>query len=243
MPDDADELFSRHVGEWAYLEPSERDDLRVATAELLAGWRWEAARRFTLTDEICTVIAAQGALISLGTGLEPLTEIGSVVVHPTTMTSSATRSGPVAGLLTDEPVYLHGEAHFQGPLLLAWDAVQRDTRRFGHGNNVVVHELAHKLDMLDGMIDGTPPMPADRRERWVQVCTLEYESLRAGADDPLLRDYAATDTGEFFAVAAEVFFDRPVEMATAKPDLYGVLRDYFGSDPAARRRRRITVAT
>jgi MtfA peptidase len=100
-----------------------------------------------------------------------------------------------------------------------------------------VHEFVHKLDMLDGMIDGTPPLDDEELQRWVEVCTAEYRSLRAGHGDPLLSDYGATNPGEFFAVAAEVFFDQPVEMAELKPDLYGVLRDYFAQDPAARRPR------
>jgi Mlc titration factor MtfA (ptsG expression regulator) len=237
LPETADELFGRHLAEWAYLDGDERSTLREITEELLATTRWEAAQGFVLTDEMCTVIAAQGALMALGLGVEVFHEVGTIVVHPTTMTSVGSRAGPVDGLLTDEPVYLHGEAHHFGPVLLAWDAVRRDTRRFGHGDNVVVHELTHKLDMLDGLIDGTPPLPAEQRDRWVEVCSREYRALQAGADDPVLRDYAATDTGEFFAVAAEVFFDRPVALAIAKPQLYEVLRDYFGCDPAARRAR------
>jgi Mlc titration factor MtfA (ptsG expression regulator) len=122
-------------------------------------------------------------------------------------------------------------------VLLAWDAVRRDTRHPGTGHNVVVHEFVHKLDMLDGMIDGTPPLGDEQLRRWVEVCTTEYRDLRAGEADPLLSDYGATNPGEFFAVAAEVFFDRSVEMAALKPDLYGVFRDYFGQDPAARRPR------
>ena len=85
---------------------------------------------------------------------------------------------------------------------------------------------------------GTPPLIDDvQMRRWVEVCTDEYRSLRAGHGDSLLNDYGATNPGEFFAVAAEVFFDRPVEMAELKPDLYGVFRDYFAQDPAARRPR------
>ena len=40
------------------------------------------------------------------------------------------------------------------------------------GLNVVIHEFAHKIDMLDGIVDGTPPIAAGPdRERWITVCT------------------------------------------------------------------------
>jgi Mlc titration factor MtfA (ptsG expression regulator) len=239
MPADAERLFARHLADWAYLDDDERATVRNATEELLATKKWEAASGFALTDEMCTIIAAQGGLMAIGLGVEVFHQVGAIVVHPTTMTSVGSRPGPVGGLLTDEPIYLHGEAHHFGPVLLAWDAVRRDTRRWGHGYNVVIHELTHKLDMLDGLVDGTPPLPEAQRERWIAVCEREYRTLREGPDDPVLRDYAATDTGEFFAVAAEVFFDRPGALLQAKPQLYEVLRDYFGCDPAARRARAI----
>jgi Mlc titration factor MtfA (ptsG expression regulator) len=34
-----------------------------------------------------------------------------------------------------------------------------------------------------------------------------------------------------------VFFDVPTALAAREPDLYEVLRDYYGQDPAARERR------
>ena len=46
--------------------------------------------------------------------------------------------------------------------------------------------------------------------------------------------YGATDPGEFFAVATEVFFGRPVDLRDTKPQLYEVLSDYYRQDPAAR---------
>ena len=92
--------------------------------------------------------------------------------------------------------------------------------------------------MLDGIVDGTPPLPPDRRDRWVAVCSAEYRALRDGADDPLLRDYAATDVGEFFATAAEVFFDRPIAAGRGQAGrCTRCFADYFAADPAARQRR------
>ena len=90
------------------------------------------------------------------------------------------------------------------------------------GRNVVFHEFAHQLDMLDGTVDGTPPLDDDDfRDRWVEVCTREFRSIRDD-DEHLLRDYAGADPGEFFAVATEVFFTRPVRAARAPR---GAVRD------------------
>jgi hypothetical protein len=100
---------------------------------------------------------------------------------------------------------------------------------------VVLHELAHKLDMLDDLIDGTPPLPDQAaRRRWIEVCTAEYRMLRAGIGGHLLWSYAAVNPGEFFAVATEVFFTRPLEMREQKPALYEVLADFYRQDPATR---------
>ncbi len=219
---------------------AERERLLADVEVLLETKSWEAARGFELTDEQCSVIAAQAALVVNGLEIELFRQVKAIVVHPSTVVVNGPHAGPMEGLMDDSPMYLAGEAHGrQGPLLLAWDVVRRETRRWGTGRNVVVHEFAHKLDMLDGIIDGTPPISdPDAHRRWVEVCSREYEELRDGAPTPgaVLRTYAGSDPGEFFAVAAEVFFDRPTVLAEAKPELYAVLRDYFRQDPAARRR-------
>ena len=110
---------------------------------------------------------------------------------------------------------LLGEAHHdRGPILLAWDQVRSGARHRGRGRNVVWHEFAHKMDMLDGVVDGTPLLPDQKAlDRWIAVCAAELELMRRGEAGPLLDDYAATDPGEFFAVATEVFFDRPDRLA------------------------------
>jgi MtfA peptidase len=132
-------------------------------------------------------------------------------------------------VVSDDSVALAGEAHHHhGPLVLSWGAVRRETRQFGTGYNVVVHEFAHKLDMADGVVNGSPPIAdASLRARWEQVCRGEFEILRAGTSPHVLRDYAATDPGEFFAVAAEAYFDQPSDLAAHHRHLYAVLDDYF----------------
>ena len=181
-------------------------------------------------------IAVQAALLVLGLSVDQYREVSAIVVHPTTMASRATYPGPIPGTVLADPVTVLGEAHGdRGPVLLAWDQVRHAARHPGTGHNVVFHEFAHKLDMVDHIMDGTPALDDRRqRDRWVAVCTEAYDALRAGAERPPLSPYGATNPAEFFAVATEAFFDAPVALARAEPDLYAVLRDYFNQDPAAR---------
>ncbi len=221
---------------WALLSDDERTRLGGLMDLLLRHKRWEAAAGFTLDDEIRVVIAAQAGLLILGLDFEYYRDVQAIIVHPTTMTLTGARAGPVQGVVTDSPLAILGQANDRrGPVIIAWDAARAGARHPERGHNVVFHEFAHKLDMLDDLIDGTPPLPdAAARERWRQVCSAEYELLRSGAGDDLLSDYGAVNPGEFFAVATEVFFDLPAEMRARKPDLYAVLRNFYRQDPAER---------
>ncbi len=92
--------------------------------------------------------------------------------------------------------------------------------------------------MLDGAVDGTPPL-RDRAEYrdWVSICTREYQRLRDDTEkgrSSFLNPYGATNEAEFFAVATEQFFDQPKLMIQHAPDLYRVLKEYYRQDPVKR---------
>jgi Mlc titration factor MtfA (ptsG expression regulator) len=218
------------------------DDERGRLGELIQQFvhtkKWEPARGFTITDEMQVVVAAQAMLLVLELGIEWLGDVSSIILHPSTITLRGEHAAAIPGTRTDEPVALLGEAHFRGPVLIAWDAARYQAAHPRTGQNVIIHEFAHHLDMLSGMIDGTPPIE-DRalRERWVEVCGAEYAVARGFHTDTILRDYAATDPGEFFAVLTEVFFTRPVALREAKPALYDVVAQLLRQDPAARAER------
>ena len=76
----------------------------------------------------------------------------------------------------------------------------------------------------------------DERQRWVEVCTTRYDAVRDGEPEVFLRSYAGTNPGEFFAVATETFFTRPIELADRHPDLFDVFATFYRQDPAARAR-------
>jgi MtfA peptidase len=238
LPEDWPALTAASLTHWAVLD----DDERAALGELMgqiAERRWEAANGFALTDEITVTIAAQAALLVLELGIDCYRDVTAIVVHPTTVTLRGERAGPAPGVRTDAPLPVVGQTRDRrGPVLIAWDAARAGARHPERGYNVVLHEFAHKLDMLDGLVDGTPPLPDPvARRRWIDVCTAEYRRLRAGEGGHVLRGYAGVNPGEFFAVATEVFFDRPIELRAEAPDLYDVLRAFYRQDPVARAAR------
>jgi Mlc titration factor MtfA (ptsG expression regulator) len=236
LPDGWEEIVRRSVAYWHVLDQPERDRLAELGEYLVANKRWEAAKGFDLTDEVIVTIAMQAAVLLLGLDTDYFNKVTSVIVHPTTFAIPGPRATAIRGMLDTGERPLLGEAHHdRGPILLAWDQARFGARHRGHGHNVVLHEFAHKMDMLDGVVDGTPLMQ-DRAalDRWIAVCAAEFALMQRGEAGPLLDDYAATDPGEFFAVATEVFFDRPIAFREIKPELYEVLAGFYRQDPAAR---------
>lgn len=223
---------------WAELDDDERSRAEELTAAFAADKHWEPARGFELTDEVRLVISAQAALLLLGLGLESLDHVHTIIVHRSAQTQRGERAVTGrGGVRTDTPRRIHGRTGLARPVVVAWDAARRGGRAPQRGRNVVQHELAHQLDVqADGILDGTPQVPAELGTRWIQVCTAEYEALAGGARS-VLRSYGAESPAEFFAVATETFLNRPIELEEAHPELYDLLRAFYRQDPADRRRR------
>ena len=73
-------------------------------------------------------------------------------------------------------------------------------------------------------------------EEWTEVLRREYDLLQKNIDkggDTVLDGYGTVSPPEFFAVATETFFEKPVEMKSQLPDLYEQLKRYYNLDPAA----------
>jgi MtfA peptidase len=232
-------LLDGQMAQWRLLDDDERLLVELGALELLERTLWEASRGFALTDDMRVLIAAQAALLTIGLDEDdPYPRVGPIIVHPTTVVRTEERAGPIDGTASDDPYEILGEAHYRGPILIAWDAARYEARHPATGRNVVFHEFAHQLDLRDGIGDGTPTLPHDVAiQRWIDVCTPRYEAVRAGTDDGLLDPYAGTDPAEFFAVATEVFFTLPREVRKHDPELYEVLDAYYQQDPAAREDR------
>ena len=236
LPERWRDILAARSAHWALLSDGERSRLGALADELLRTKRFEAAHGFELTDEVRTLVAGHAGLLALGLDGSPFDGVGTIVVRARAMRRTAPMAGPAKGVLMDSPGAVDGEAHHaDGPIMLVWSSARREAANPRLGRDVVLHEFSHKLDMLDGTIDGTPPITDPvARQRWVDVCTAEYRALRSGEGGQVLRTYGGTNPGEFFAVATEAFFTLPLPLEAEKPALYDVLRSYYRQDPAAR---------
>jgi Mlc titration factor MtfA (ptsG expression regulator) len=230
------EIATTQLQMWSWFSDDERARLGVIADWLLRHKHWESAHGFELNDEIVTTIALSAAVLVLELGTEYYREVSAIIVYPTTVLSRGVYAGPVRGTVTDDAVPVLGQAHdHRGPIIIAWDDALHGMQNPGLGRNVVFHEFAHKLDMLDDVTDGTPPLESkEQLARWVEVCTEAYGAVRAGEHRPPLDPYAGTNPAEFFAVATEAFFDVPVQLREHEPKLYAVLRAFYDQDPALR---------
>ncbi len=233
----------RNVAHYCLLDGAEQAHLRTLVQVFIAEKNWEGAGGLELTDEIRVTISAQACLLLLGLPHNYYRNVDSIVVYPSTVVPPPSRHGFFETALSPvEPEHpIIGQAFHQGPVIIIWDAALHGGRHPELGHNVVYHEFAHKLDMLTGAADGTPPL-RDRAEYrdWVQTCSREYLRLRQDVGKgrkSFLDAYGATNEAEFFAVATEQFFDRPRLMLEQAPDLYRVLKEYYRQDPSARASR------
>ncbi|WP_369175463.1 zinc-dependent peptidase [Burkholderia pseudomallei] len=231
----------------SYLSDEDRARLRETTSLFLAQKSFSTAHGLELTDAIVVGIAAQACVPVLNLGLDLYRGWVGIVVYPGEFVIRKT--------VEDEDGVVHevehdasGEAWEGGPVILSWEDVQMADCSDAY--NVVIHEFAHKIDMMSGAADGHPPLfrrwhaPALDAERWADVFDHAYDQFCDRVDavperawarferDSLIDPYAADHPSEFFAVCSEALFVKPRPFEAEFPELYRLLARYYRQDPA-----------
>jgi len=240
FPESWEDIIRRNVGHYCMLGDDERSYLKSLVQVFISEKYWEGAGGLQITDEIRVTISAQACLLLLGLQHNFYQNVESIIVYPSTVIPPRRKPGFFENTMTpvepEQPIL--GQAFMRGPVIIIWDAALSSGRHPESGHNVIYHEFAHKLDMLDHTADGTPPLRSRAEYRdWVQICSREYLRLRQDIQKggkSFLNAYGGTNEAEFFAVATEHFFDRPRLMMKQSPDLYRVLKEYYRQDPAER---------
>ena len=226
------------VGGLGFIENLSKDEtekLQELVLLFLAEKSFAGAHGMEVTDAMRVSVAAQACVPILGLGLDWYAGWTGIVVHPGDFRVRRSQMDE-AGVLHEWDDELAGEAMPGGPVVISWDAAAHDPYI-----NVVIHEFAHKIDMLNGDADGLPPLHKgmDRRA-WHDAFEEAYEGFCDAVErgqDTWLDPYAAEHRSEFFAVVSEAFFEDPRETRRRYPDLYEQLKLFYRQDPAARGER------
>lgn len=199
-----------------------------------------------ITELARVQIAAQACILILNLGLDYYDGWHEIILYPAQFTTEHEYTD-AAGVVHRTRSVLAGEAWLQGPVVLSYE----DVANTDDAHNVVIHEFAHKIDMLNGGANGYPPLhKALNREKWKQTFLHAYlqfceavdiaeksaemlprRQVRAALDAIPIDPYAAENPAEFFAVCSEVFFEAPEVLAAGFPAVFEQLALFYKQNP------------
>lgn len=186
-----------------------------------------------VTEPMRLSIAAQACLLVVNSDTW-YDHLHSVLIYPGAFKSrQKEHSGFV---VTERETVRTGESWSRGPVILSWEHARQGAIDDRDGHNVVFHEFAHQIDDLSGHTDGVPNLNSSQSfADWARVFVKAYEThvknVRAGLET-VFDPYGAEGHEEFFAVAVEVFFEKPVALKRREPAVYGQLAMLFQLDPS-----------
>jgi len=222
-------LFARVSG-------ADRIALRALAERFLARKSFSAAAGHVLEPAHALAIATLASLPVLHLDRDALAGWREVIVYPGEFRVKREHHDEHSGVVTEGEDVLIGEAWERGPLILSWADVATDLAHPFDGFNVVAHEIAHKLDLLDGAMNGVPALPPSiARREWIAAMQAGYDRLVRAAGrgrDTFIDPYATESADEYFAVVSELHFSDPAGLARAEPAVAALLARYYGGSGA-----------
>jgi len=224
------------VAAWPCLGRLDRDKqqrLARLAGEILAGKNFHGAGGLAPDRGDCLPVAVHTALAVLELGFEALDGFRSFILYRDEFEVEL-EDVDEDGLVHRGRDLRAGEAWHGGPVVLSLADVLQSGQ--GDGYHVVVHEIAHQLDSLNGEPDGFPPLPKTiQQQHWTDSFSTAFRHLEhtlAVGTEPWIDEYAAESPAEFFAVATEYFFDQPGLLLQHEPDVYRLLALFYRQNPA-----------
>lgn len=207
--------------------------LRRNANAFLADKRFHGAGGHSLDVTQQLTIAAIACIPVHQLGYRALRGWRDVIVYPGGFRSRREHHDESTGVVTEVDEEMIGEAWDRGPVVFSWVDIAEDLAHPFDGFNVVIHEIAHKLDMLDGAVNGTPSLPGSiSRATWIAVMQAAFDRFVdavQGGDAVGIDPYAAESVDEFFAVVSEYHHSAPAVLRQCMPEVADLLDRYFGA--------------
>ena len=209
----------------ALLSDSQRRLFHAQLESFLQHKRFVGCAGLQPTEEMRLLIAGMACLMILRPGSRVFPQLRKLLIYPGPFWVTVHEPDEL-GLVSDEPEERIGESWEGDRVILSWPDVEAALD--GDEVNVVAHEFAHQLDDESDAGQGAPVLTD--YATWSEVMKTEFERLRRQRRPPVLDPYGAESPAEFFGVVTEAFFQRGAELAQHHPQLYALLRDFYGFD-------------
>ena len=183
----------------------------------------------SITDKDRILLAASAIIPIFHFQRWRYTNLNEVLVYEDTFNHKFETKGPGRTVLG-----MVGGKYLQGKMAISIRTLHHGFRNETDKDNTAVHEFAHLIDYMDGLIDGIPNALIGKEFAlpWIDLMDKEIEKIRDGSSD--IRPYGGTSRTEFFAVASEYFFERPKLFEKKHPDLYQIMCEIFDQKMAQR---------
>ena len=238
LDDRAWDLLRREVRLLDGLDDLAQRRLRECVARFLADKQFHATHGLDIDERLRLIVAAQCCLPALNLPDDTLAGWRDVILYPGAFRARR-HEHDEDGIAHEFDEDLIGEADEQsGPILLSVADIEADLAEPWSGINVILHEIAHKIDARDGACDGVPVIrDLAARRQWIAVMQAAFDQLRAAVAEADEADaepetgidpYAAESPEEFFAVATEAYFSWPEALRDFDPAVFEEFRKFYG---------------
>lgn len=180
---------------------------------------FEGRNGLIITTEMRTLVAASAIQITFGLPSVYLHRFEKVILYPDVYYSTITEA------------YHQGEVNSAGIIVLSWKNLVQGYLNPYDGRNLGLHEMAHALKISDATSHaGFDFFDREAFHDFIFYAREEMQ-LMANGESSLFRKYASSNDHEFFAVAIENFFERPLEFSDFHPQMYTSLARLLNQDP------------
>ena len=235
LPPDWIQILEKNVSIYSLLPQNLREELHGRINIFLDEKEFIGCAGLQISNEIRVTIAGNACILLLKRDKRCFPRFTTILIYPDTYVSREVKSDGL--VVVHEESVRAGESWYRGPVVLSWADVMRGSLNNSDGHNVVLHEFAHKLDEENEIMNGLPVLrDSSHYAEWAEVLSKEFDSLLIRVDrgtNLVIDAYGAVSPSEFFAVATESFFEKPLLMKNKLPDLYQQFRRFYNLDPAA----------
>lgn len=227
LPAGYKEILLEHVAFYRSLDDKEKIRFEEKIKEFLGYIRITGVDT-TVNDLDRLLVACSGVIPIFGFPEWRYYNLKEVLLYPDSFNEHSflakSEDRHVLGMVGDGPM--------QRMMILSKPALHNGFANISGKGNTGIHEFVHLLDKEDGAVDGLPEALLKRQFTipWLQLIAKNIAAIKAGESD--INVYGSKNEAEFFAVAAEYFFESPEKFKQNHPELYELMTQVFQQSPA-----------